>query len=172
MTLTDLGSLGEFVGSIAVLVTLILLLLQLRENTSTLQSTAASDLSRQIASWHGRAASNTDILRVWDLGVSDSLIEPVDIARFKWFVAEYILLCESAYFRHQRGQLIDETWESYLSAVLGFLDIDVISDAWEKNEVAMSHSYKEHVNEARLTGRARHTMPVPGRLVNTEQNRG
>ena len=40
MTLTELGALGEFVGGIAVLVTLIYLVVQLRQNTTTTRSSA------------------------------------------------------------------------------------------------------------------------------------
>jgi len=171
MTLADLGSLGEFVGSIAVVVTLILLLLELRTNTKTLESNASSELAGQMAAWHGRAANNTDILRVFDLGISNSLVDPIDVARFKWFAAEYLLLCQSAYFRHQRGQLTDETWESYLAAVLGFLDVEVMIDSWEKNEVAYSQSYRDYINQALSSNRARHKLSVPGQ-INSQNTAG
>ena len=83
MTFAELGSLGEFIGSIAAVVTLVLLLIQLREGTRTLESTAASELSSQIANWHGRCSQNSELLRVFDLGVNDKLEDPIDIARFK-----------------------------------------------------------------------------------------
>ena len=38
MTITELGSLGEFIGALAVLVTLIYLVLQIRQNTQSIRS--------------------------------------------------------------------------------------------------------------------------------------
>ena len=41
MTLADLGNLGEFIGSIAVVVTLVYLIIQVRQNTVQLKDTTA-----------------------------------------------------------------------------------------------------------------------------------
>jgi hypothetical protein len=46
MTITELGSLGEFIASIAVLITLIVLVLQIRQNTAEIKVRADFDRSQ------------------------------------------------------------------------------------------------------------------------------
>ena len=170
MSLDQLAQVGEFIGGIAVLVTLVLLLIQLRQGNRTIESTASSNFSSQIAGWHGRCAENSELLRVFDLGVNNQLEDAVDVARFKWFIAEYFLLCESAFFRYKGGQIEEETWQSYLSVLLGFLELEIIRAQWDNKEVAISVSYRQHIAAAIQTNNARHKIPTPGSVVRVEKD--
>ena len=47
MSIADLGSLGEFVSSLAVLFTLIFLTLQMRQNTKAVRASTAAEMTSQ-----------------------------------------------------------------------------------------------------------------------------
>ena len=62
MTISELGSLGEFVGSLAVVVTLIYLTTQLRQNTKAVRAASTQALDRSIT---GNIARQTEHKRAW-----------------------------------------------------------------------------------------------------------
>lgn len=75
MTLEDLGNLGDFIGGIAVVVTLVYLALQVRQNNRLLQANTASVRA-------GSAIAITERL----VGVNQSLVEDASLAEI--FVRE------------------------------------------------------------------------------------
>ena len=54
MSISELGSLGEFVGSIAVLATLIYLAMQIRQNTRWVKIQIFESIISKLIDWHGR----------------------------------------------------------------------------------------------------------------------
>ena len=82
MTLQELGSVGEFVGSFLLLVSIVYLALQVRQNSKTLSNTAFLDAVRDSNSldfFH--AASFDQIKGLPDLGYAQAeLVEIVGIA--------------------------------------------------------------------------------------------
>ena len=64
-----LGNYGEFVGAIAVVVTLGYLAMQIRQNTSAVQSSRLERQFGSLAGWYEQL-NDPDAARVWSEGVS------------------------------------------------------------------------------------------------------
>ena len=78
MTLQDLGNIGEFVGAIGVVASLIYLALQIRQNSYQINQNTNSVLgsvelenARLASDWLVTIAQNPQLGRVWSLGLSD-----------------------------------------------------------------------------------------------------
>ena len=65
MNLENLGNIGEFVGAIAVVVSLLYLAVQIRHNSRVSQFEAHRNLSESIASVLGEIAANDETYRIW-----------------------------------------------------------------------------------------------------------
>jgi len=61
MTIFELGALGEFVGSIAVVGTFIYLALQIRANTHAVHSAAAQSVHENFATWYKLLAGDPEL---------------------------------------------------------------------------------------------------------------
>ncbi len=116
MTIMELGALGEFVGSIAVIATLIYLALQIRQNTS--QQKREETISIQ----HGQ---NTVVALMQDPAVvrayvkaadGDTPASVADRARAIIWVIQYLNHFQIVFDLHNDGSLDDERydlWESF-----------------------------------------------------------
>jgi len=91
MTLAELGALGEFVGGIAVILTLVYLAIQIRQNTEQIrESSQVSRLLLQENFVSGQEAffrsvlENEEVHRVWRLGImaTDEIAPDEDRERF------------------------------------------------------------------------------------------
>ncbi len=61
MTIMELGALGEFFGAIAVAVTLVYLVVQIRQNTKTLKSSIYTDWASVSSTTHMMMANNVEL---------------------------------------------------------------------------------------------------------------
>jgi hypothetical protein len=100
MTLSDLGDLGDFLGGIGVIVTLIYLAIQIRRNTyavrsASLDSAYAAHMEFQRTVW-----SDSELNKLW----FDGLLEKRELSdtereRFLFMLISCARLWEGAYFK-------------------------------------------------------------------------
>lgn len=84
MTLQDLGALGEVVGAVAVVLTLLYVAAQIRQNTRSLRSATSIAVNQALAEINGRWVANADgFTDVWVRGCADlGSLDPVERERF------------------------------------------------------------------------------------------
>jgi hypothetical protein len=137
MSIQDLGSIGELIAALATLGTLIYLALQIRQNTSALESGSESDAALEFAAWHGRIAADPGLNSVFERvtsGASD--LSQEEISRFRWLIGELFFIYEAQYRRYLRGLLTEEIWQRQVDVVIGFIEVDVITDFWRIYPIA------------------------------------
>ena len=95
MNIMELGALGEFVGAIAVVVTLIYLAIQVRhsasllehnntameENTKLAQVAAMDRYSDSVSRWRGRLIEHEDVAALWHKAINDDEVEGIESVR-------------------------------------------------------------------------------------------
>lgn len=98
MSISELGSLGEIIGAIAVLMTLIYLSTQIRTTNRLARIDGHRDLLKQLNSWYGefedssRAALLAKGLRDFDV------LTPEEKLHFEVIARQYFHICEQAFY--------------------------------------------------------------------------
>ena len=112
MTIFELGALGELLGSIGVIGTLVYLAIQVRQNNSSLSWTIEQSVSESLANMFDSAASG-DVAFIYTRAAAglDTLSEE-EIAKFGFFVSSYLKKMEQAYLQYNRGNLSQESWNA------------------------------------------------------------
>jgi hypothetical protein len=111
MMLSSLGDLGDFIGGIGVIVTLIYLAIQIRRNTvavhsASLDSAYAAHMEFQRTVW-----TDPDLCSFWHEGLGGKEFDsPEERRRFSFMLNTCLRLWESAYFKAQYGQLHSKPW--------------------------------------------------------------
>ena len=99
-----LGNLGEFIGAIAVVATLVYLSIQVRHSRALLEANnitmrennrlakaAAMDRYNEVVSrWRGRLVESEDVAAIWDAALKGEPIEGVDAVRFEHLWVDWI----------------------------------------------------------------------------------
>ena len=81
--LEDLGNLGDFIGGLAVVVTLLYLTLQIRQNTASVRAATVQSAAQANAELLDRFASDPELLRIYQAGTrAFESISPEDRLRF------------------------------------------------------------------------------------------
>lgn len=154
VTLQDLGNLGEFVGAVAVVVSLIYLAYQIRQNTRQLdQNTevvrAEAELhnARLAADFNARVSDDPELVELWRLGTRDSgdLTESQRI-RFGFLMGDLFYRLEGLFRQYDRGFLGEESWRAWERLLAGLLAGSLVRSWWETEQHPFSASFRAHVD--------------------------
>ena len=116
--LDALGNLGDFIGGLAVVFTLIYLAVQIRQNTRALR--VASMQSSMLAAQNigMLPAQDRDLARIVRVGMSkpDELDED-EFQQFRYFLMNMLRVHEDMFVQHRAGVVDDETWKARSSSL-------------------------------------------------------
>lgn len=155
MTLQDLGSIGEFVGAVAVVVSLIYLAVQIRQNThqlehnaEVLRANAELDSARLSTDWNAQLAGDAELTRIWGVGLNDpSRLDAMTGARMGMMLGSLFYRLEGLYRLHRRGFLPEESWLPWEQLMRNVLSTPFARAWWESGGHPFSQSFRQRVDE-------------------------
>ena len=132
MTFEELGGLGEFVGALAVLASLIYVARQIHQNTKATRLAtfqAGFDASQSI---FDAAARDAELARILRIGLADpSKLTEDEYARLFWWVFLALRLAENGFFQHQAGAVDDDTWKARSRGYENLLASPTVNAIWK-----------------------------------------
>ncbi len=161
MTISELGGLGEFLSSIAVLTTLIFLVIQLRQNAKLMRRANA-----RLAS----DANSRTLVALLDEGVSELFIKglnsleslsEVERYRFDNAFANWLYACEEAFIDQREGMFPTDQFVKYANAVPGYLTTPGGTQWWKESQTWFNPAFRVDVDRlcANLTSEAAKSGP-------------
>ena len=149
--LDALGNIGDFVGGIGVVATLVYLVLQIRQNTRQLEQNAELvragaelETARLMADWHGTLTNSPDMVRIWGIHMAEgaAALTAEERARLIWFIAQYFTIIEGLYRQYQRGFLPEDSWLPYERTTSGLLRKPLVSEFITSSTGAFSAEFR------------------------------
>jgi hypothetical protein len=148
---------SQIIGAVAVVMSLIYVGQQISDNTTEVRSNSGRELvtfGQEIDSW---VATNLDLAEILTAGGSDyEALSPSHRLRFNQYVMTSLNLYEQAFYYHEEGLLMDDSWTSwdeYFRARLemGFGWPDGKADdswrrVWRVAEAVYGEAFRRHVN--------------------------
>ncbi len=111
-------SLFEVAGAVAVLLGLIFVGLELRQNTAAVEAATFQDLIHASSDFLVDIASDPETQRVYATGRLDpSALTPDERGQYFMLQQAFWLRMQNAFMQWQRGTLIDEDWNVYQSVI-------------------------------------------------------
>jgi hypothetical protein len=153
-----LGNLGEFIGSLAVMVTLVILVVQVRqsaravEESNRLQRAAAIDRhSDTVGRWRSEIASNPELARIWLDARADKPLDATAHMRLSFLWINFVNLQRSNYIRAHSANEPGLARQSVLAVAVEVSRCTVFRHEWELvrpwNSLA-SEEFAREVDEA------------------------
>lgn len=145
-----IGAMGEIIGALAVVVSLIYLGRQVREGARATRAETELEAARMWSEFHARVAHSADMATIWDRGHRDpTSLSEHEQQRFVWLVAEYFFLVEGLFKQRQLGFLSDDSWEQHERTLAGLLENQVVKEWWESGVSPYSREFIVHLDSVR-----------------------
>jgi hypothetical protein len=104
----------DLFGATAILVGLIFVGLELRQNTAAVQSTALQNQTTESTSYLMSMANNPDLTRIWlKAANTPEDLDEVEKARLQFFIRAQWFRYQSSFQEWRAGTLSDEAWSVY-----------------------------------------------------------
>ncbi len=113
MTLQDLGNIGEFVAAVGVIVSLVYLATQIRQNTRAVRSSAQQEILGDMSAFISLVTGDSDTASFYELGLADSRdLSRAERLRFSLLLTRFFYGFSRVYDLHRDGNLEPESWEA------------------------------------------------------------
>jgi hypothetical protein len=148
-----LGNYGEFVGAIAVVVTLIYLAMQIRQNTNALRMNAASERLERDYEIVLPLIEDRQFAEIWLKG-GDQLqeLDAVDQQRVFFFERRAITLWNHIYQLRNQGLLPDHSWHEQIWIMQNIGRRQAIRGAWHLYKGSYEADFQAFLEEQFQTG--------------------
>ncbi len=158
MTLNELGSLGEFVGAIAVVISLIYLAIQIRHNTRAVQSGTHQAVLDGIMRVSASLSDSEGLAQIAQKANEDrESLTDEERVRFEAYADRTVANYETAFYNCQRSMIDPVLWSSWSHQILADLSEPGLRHFWEEKKHNYLVEFVEYVDQHvdRGTGAAR-----------------
>ena len=146
MTLQDWGAIGELVGGIAVIITLIYLALQIRQNTSSIEAaTEQSTMDHEMA-MYTLVAEHPSIYRRGSQCLSD--LDADELVVFEHLMGAIMTQMYGACAQYRRKLLSESVWQTYLLEWEDYSNLSGFQEAWKSLEKCYPPEFRQALNQS------------------------
>lgn len=132
MTLTDLASIGSFISGIAVLVSLIVLMLQMRQSSHNQRATIHFQRLAIVQDALLQTISDPAAMVLMRRGnAGDPSLSQEDILRYLTFQRNTFRLFEEFFYQHRDGMLDESRWSNSVLRFQGFSSTPGFRATWQ-----------------------------------------
>jgi hypothetical protein len=151
MSLEDLGNIGEFVAAVAVIVSLIYLAVQIRQNTQSMHAAAAHQATVGASVFTMPIAESEELARIFSTGLFRPDQLTTEEERIRWLVLFITLFrhYEDVFLQYKNGTVGAESWEAWLNAMRPFLAYPGFAAFWGVRGDTFTASFRGVVESER-----------------------
>ena len=146
MTIQELGSIGELVGAVATVATLVYLAIQIRANTLAVRSAAAQSVHEAFATWYRMLAADADLAQVSASGLRDyASLSEADRARFVATFMAFLSCSQDAFIKWSEGSLSSELWSGWELVMMNLVIPPGGQDFWRERGYLFGNEFRNYV---------------------------
>ena len=147
MTLEQYAYLGEIAAAIAVVISLVYVARQLRQNTDMLRLAAASERVERDFEIAAPMIQSRELAEIWVAGESDwEGLDAVDQQRLMFFERRAIVLWHHLFQLREKKLLPDADWHEHTWIIRNLGRRRPIRETWKVFEEAYEVSFRDFVN--------------------------
>ena len=166
MTLEDLGNLGDFIGGLAVIATLLYLAVQVRQNTQLLRANALTTSSAANVSFNHMLGSDPAVARVFQLGLEDfTSLREEEQRQFLSLLRGLFTAHAHVFEQYEHGLVTEEVWHQNRRMALGVLALPHIRVWWEHRRDVFVASFAKAIDEASESSPAKSAGDVIAEMI-------
>jgi hypothetical protein len=146
--LDALGNIGDFLGGIGVVITLIYLATQIRQNTKSSRTESYQAAVAAISHWTRHVGTNPASARIVDAGSRDfDALPPEERVQFNLMMAGLVRNLENIHYQFTHGAIDESAWAGWANRTHSILEPAGARAWWRTQEVAYSSEFRRLVNE-------------------------
>jgi hypothetical protein len=146
--LEDLGNIGDFIGGITVVVTLLYLAYQVRQNTKSTHSASYQAIVSTMTMFSRELAYENERSEIFRKG----MMQPDELTisertRFYLLMTSYFRNFENIHFQYSSKAIPDDVWDGWAYRIASSLKTPGCSLWWQQDQRVYSGRFRKYINE-------------------------
>ena len=137
----------EGLGIIAVVGSLILVAIEIRQNTNMMQAQTRDAITDKILFLYDMVAGDTETNEIWVKGLNAELDTAADSNRFRVLTASMIRIWENEWYQYQQGLFSNEDFEPRMEVWKVFIQNPNTLSIWESTRSQYSASFGSQLDK-------------------------
>lgn len=144
------GAVGEIVGALAVVLSLVYLAVQVRQNNGMLRRAASRDAVASVRAVNQTLIRDPGMTQIVRQGLKyPEQMDDTDRARFHVFLFNFLKVYEDLHFHYKAGALEPAIWEGWVHNASAFLTTPGARSYWKERRPAFSAPFQAWVDSLR-----------------------
>lgn len=147
MNLNDLANIGQVIGALAVVVSLIYVALQIRQNTNAVRSATAQTVHEHFANWYHLLASDPALSQIAANGLRDyqSLTE-AERVRFIAVFMSFLSYSQNAFLKWREKLLDSQLWLGWEFVIMNLVCAPGGKALWKERGYMFGEEFRRYVD--------------------------
>ncbi|MGI9258474.1 MAG: hypothetical protein ACR2QQ_06550 [Gammaproteobacteria bacterium] len=155
MSWEAISAVAELLGAIAVVISLVFVGFQVRQNTTAVRSAAAQAVHENFAAWYTAAQSDAELLALSSKGLKDyTSLTATEKSQFIAMFMAFSLHTQDAFQKWHEGSLSPELWRGWEFVSMNFLSTPGGKGFWEERGYLFSDEFQSYVVDDIMTREA------------------
>jgi hypothetical protein len=148
MSLNDLANIGQVIGAIAVVVSLIYVALQIRQNTNAVRSATAQTVHEHFAKWYHLVAADDELAKIVANGLRDyeSLSEHERVRFVATFMA-FLSYTQNAFLKWREGLLASPLWLGWELVIMNLVCAPGGKAFWKDRAYMFGDEFRRYIDD-------------------------
>jgi hypothetical protein len=158
-----IGAVSELIGAIAVVVTLIYLAIQIRQNTQAIRLDTGHDITEEYRDIFALMAENRELASLVERAASDfESIQGTDKVQYYALNSNFVRALENAYIQWSEGALDHRHWSGMKRMLSDYARIPAFREYWTNRKHWFSKEFQDFMETEILDSEEIYDVPLPG----------
>ena len=146
MSWESISAIGEIVGAVGVVISLIYLAVQIRQNTRAMKAQSAREAVAAMRDFNKSMVEDPEISRIFRRGAEGlTNLNEEERARFGHILFNFFKTAEELHYQYLQGTLDPHIWESWKTVISLYSTSPGFSEYWEMRKSFFTSAFcKEH----------------------------
>jgi hypothetical protein len=147
MTLENIYYVGQTVAVAALLVSILFVGYQIRQNTKAIKATSHHAITDSFNQINALIISDPEVARLWRLGMAGTAeLNEDDATSFSLMALAYMRVFETLYYQYKNGTMDKKLFDAELNTLKWTASNPGFREWWAKNPISLSAEYRDFIN--------------------------
>lgn len=147
-----LGAIGETLGAVGVIVTLIYLARQISQNTRAMRLSTSHSVATAAREWNRPLLADPELAWTFQVGTEDpTKLDAKEQARFIELCFSLLRMFEDAHYQYHHGALDPDIWEGYEKLYGAYAKAPGFQAYWAKRKETFRQEFRDFIDGYQAT---------------------
>jgi hypothetical protein len=160
-----LGAIGEVIGALAVIFTLVYLARQMQQTTRALRLNTVNAVTEELQAMFSLLASDKELTDIIIEAGQGTDLTSEGRVRYYTFTSNLIRIYENAYLQKQEGTIHDAHWTGITRMMIDYTDMPSFPIYWRDRRHWISDEFADYMDKEIIPKSAADGVSIPGDYI-------